>query len=165
MLEVSQVALRLIYTGARPYAELTHNKLPHPIGFSRGEERDDVPDEFIKEIIIPLIENGGTAWKVTDTPTDTEGQAKAMLDVVQETPVEETPVEEPAVEEEPAAPVDDQTEAMQNALEEQFSERMTRAQMMSWCRSNGIATATTDTKASLTAKAQAFLNGDAGVDA
>lgn len=163
MLEVSQVALRLIYTGARPYAELTHNTLPHPIGFSRGEERDDVPDEFIKEIIIPLIENGGTAWKVTDTPTDTEGQAKAMLDVV-----EETPVEEPAVEEEPAAPaapVDDQTEAMQNALEEQFNERMTRAQMMSWCRSNGIATATTDTKASLTAKAQAFLNGDAGVDA
>ena len=157
------MALRLIYTGARPYAELTHNTLPHPIGFSRGEERDDVPDEFIKEIIIPLIENGGTAWKVTDTPTDTEGQAKAMLDVV-----EETPVEEPAVEEEPAAPaapVDDQTEAMQNALEEQFNERMTRAQMMSWCRSNGIATATTDTKASLTAKAQAFLNGDAGVDA
>ena len=48
MLEVSQVALSLIYTGARPYAEFTHNKLPNPIGFSRGEERDDVPDEFIK---------------------------------------------------------------------------------------------------------------------
>ena len=149
------MALTLTYTGARPYAELTHNTLPCAYGFARGEARDDVPDSFIEAIIQPMIANGATMWKVSESAEVAEEKTKAMLDAVE--PVVEEAVEE-VVEEAPV--VTEQSQAMIDAVESpQFSESMSRAQMMAWCRSNGIATTTKDTKATLTEKASAYLAG------
>jgi hypothetical protein len=155
------MTLTLTYTGARPYAELTHFKL-HPLkfGFARGEARTDVPEAFIKEVIIPMIDNGASMWTVSDS--EPEDKSKAMLDAVEDkTPVVEEVVE--TVVETPPATTE-QSQAMIDAIEEgpQFSESMSRAQMMSWCRSKGIPTVTKDTKATLIEKALAF---NAGVDA
>ena len=78
-----------------------------------------------------------------------------MLDAVE--PVVEEVIEE-VVEEAPV--VTEQSQAMIDAVESPpFSESMSRAQMMSWCRSNGIAPTTKDTKATLTEKASAYLAG------
>lgn len=149
------MALTLTYTGARPYAELTHNTLPCAYGFARGEARDDVPDSFIEAIIQPMIANGATMWKVSESAEVAEEKTKAMLDAVE--PVVEEVIEE-VVEEAPV--VTEQSQAMIDAVESPpFSESMSRAQMMSWCRSNGIATTTKDTKATLTEKASAYLAG------
>ena len=149
------MALTLTYTGARPYAELTHNTLPCAYGFARGEARDDVPDSFIEAIIQPMIANGATMWKVSESAEVAEEKTKAMLDAVE--PVVEEVIEE-VVEETPV--VTEQSQAMIDAVESPpFSESMSRAQMMSWCRSNGIATTTKDTKATLTEKASAYLAG------
>lgn len=149
------MALTLTYTGARPYAELTHNTLPCAYGFARGEARDDVPDSFIEAIIQPMIANGATMWKVSESAEVAEEKTKAMLDAVE--PVVEEAVEE-VVEEAPV--VTEQSQAMIDAVESPpFSESMSRAQMMAWCRSNGIATTTKDTKATLTEKASAYLAG------
>ena len=159
------MALSLRYVGARPYAELTHPSLPTPFGFGRGAERDDVPESFIKEVIIPSIKAGSLMWEVVG---EEETKTKAMLEAVEE-PTPEPVVEEPTPvvdEPTPEPVVDDQSQAMIDVIDEgpQFSESMSRAQMMSWCRNNGISTATTDTKASLTAKALAYQSGDAGDD-
>ena len=149
------MALTLTYTGARPYAELTHNTLPCAYGFARGEARDDVPDSFIEAIIQPMIAKGATMWKVSESAEVAEEKTKAMLDAVE--PVVEEVIEE-VVEEAPV--VTEQSQAMIDAVESPpFSESMSRAQMMSWCRSNGIATTTKDTKATLTEKASAYLAG------
>tara|TARA_R100001510_G_C7656902_1_gene217578 strand:+ start:723 stop:1193 length:471 start_codon:yes stop_codon:yes gene_type:complete len=154
MLEVSHLALTLTYTGARPYAELTHNTLPCAYGFARGEARDDVPDSFIEAIIQPMIANGATMWKVSESAEVAEEKTKAMLDAV-EPVVEEAAEEAPVVTEQSQAMID----AVESMLIPPFSESMSRAQMMSWCRSNGIATTTKDTKATLTEKASAYLAG------
>ena len=149
------MALTLTYTGARPYAELTHNTLPCAYGFARGEARDDVPDSFIEAIIQPMIANGATMWRVSESAEVAEEKTKAMLDAVE--PVVEEAVEE-VVEEAPV--VTEQSQAMIDAVESPpFSESMSRAQMMAWCRSNGIDTTTKDTKATLTEKASAYLAG------
>jgi hypothetical protein len=154
------MTLTLTYTGARPYAELTHFKLhPRKFGFSRGESRTDVPETFIKEVIMPMIDNGASMWAVSDS--EPEDKSKAMLDAVEDkTPVVEEVVE--TVVETP--PTTEQSQAMIDAIDEgpQFSESMSRAQMMSWCRSKGIPTITKDTKATLIEKALAF---NAGVEA
>lgn len=154
------MTLTLTYTGARPYAELTHFKLhPHKFGFARGESRTDVPEAFIKEVIMPMIDNGASMWAVSDS--EPEDKSKAMLDAVEDkTPVVEEVVEK-VVETPPAT---EQSQAMIDAIDEgpQFNESMSRAQMMSWCRSKGIPTITKDTKATLTEKALAF---NAGVEA
>ena len=154
------MTLTLTYTGARPYAELSHFSLhPHKFGFARGESRTDVPEAFIKTVIIPMIDNGASMWAVTDTKT--KDKSKAMLEAVEEkTPVVEEVVE--TVVETP--PTTEQSQAMIDAIDEgpQFNESMSRAQMMSWCRGKGIPTITKDTKATLIEKALAF---NAGVDA
>lgn len=130
------MTLTLTYTGARPYAELTHFKLhPHKFGFARGESRTDVPQAFIKEVIMPMIDNGASMWAVSDS--EPEDKSKAMLDAVEDkTPVVEEVVEK-VVETPPAT---EQSQAMIDAIDEgpQFNESMSRAQMMSWCRSKGI---------------------------
>ena len=151
---MDKLALTLTYTGARPYAELTHNSLPCAYGFARGESRDDVPDSFIESIIQPMIANGASMWKVSESAEVAEDKTKAMLDAVE--PVVEEAVE--VVEEAPV--VTEQSQAMIDAVESPpFSESMSRAQMMSWCRSNGIHTISKDTKATLTEKASAYLAG------
>ena len=135
------MALSLKYVGARPYAEILINDVRY--GFGRGMERDDIPEEFIKEVIMPSIENGGGMWEVVGA-TD---QAAAMMEAIEEPEPEPEPEPESEPEEDPG-----------------FSQSMTRSQMMSWCRANGLPTAITDTKASLTAKALAFLDEDESDD-
>ena len=74
------MALSLRYTGARPYTELRITK--HQImGFSRGMVRDDVPEDLIRNTIMPMIANGATAWEVLGTDSV---QAKKMLRTVKE---------------------------------------------------------------------------------
>ena len=134
------MALRLRYVGARPYTEFrTGNKL---YGFARGMERDDVPDEWIEAHIRPSIDNGSTMWEIDDLAP--QEKAAKMKEVIEAPPVVEEPVVEETVEE---AVID-----MQG-----FDQSLTRAQMMSWCAERGIGVANTDTKASLTEKANAYL--------
>ena len=165
------MALTLKYVGARPYCELNIGGLTY--GFARGMERDDVPEDFINTVIKPALDNGGTMWTIGGGDDTSAQQTQAMLDVVQEPEVvpEPAPVievaPEPEIVPEPApepAPVTEQTQAMLDVVEVQFSESMTRPQMMNWCRDNGIETTTSDTKVSLTAKALAHLNGDSEGD-
>ena len=138
------MALRLRYVGARPYTEFrTGNKL---YGFARGMERDDVPDEWIEEHIRPSIDNGSTMWEIDDLAP--QEKAAKMKEVIEAPPVVEEVIEEPVVEE----TVEEAVIDMQG-----FDQSLTRAQMMSWCAERGIGVANTDTKASLTEKANAYL--------
>ena len=138
------MALRLRYVGARPYTEFrTGNKL---YGFARGMERDDVPDELIEAHIRPSIDNGSTMWEIEDL--EPQKKAAKMKEVIEAPPVVEEVIEEPVVEE----TVEEAVIDMQG-----FDQSLTRAQMMSWCAERGIGVANTDTKASLTEKANAYL--------
>lgn len=155
------MVLSLQYIGARPYCEITVGK--HTVlGFSRGMVRDDVPEDIIRNKIIPLIENGGTAWKVIGTD---DAQAEKMLKAIVPTPepvvVEKTPEPEPVVEEvEAAPPVSDQEVDVDILLATAgFDKSLTRAQMMAWCSSKGITVNNRSTKASMTDSAREYITG------
>jgi len=157
-LKVSQVALSLRYAGARPYTELRISK--HQVmGFSRGMVRDDVPEDLIKNTIMPMIANGATAWEVIGTET---AQAKKMLEVVEEPVVEPEPEPEPIVEEEiEATPAVTDKEVDVDILlaASGFDTKLTRAQMMAWCSDKGIPVNNRSTKASMTDAARAYVTG------
>ena len=161
-MKVSQVALSLRYAGARPYTELRISK-HHVMGFSRGMVRDDVPEDLIKNTIMPMIANGATAWEVIGTET---AQAKKMLDVVEEPVVEPEPKPEPVVEEkievkaEPLPPVTDKEVDVDILLAASgFDTKLTRAQMMAWCSDKGITVNNRSSKASMTDAARAYVTG------
>ena len=157
-MKVSQVALSLRYAGARPYTELRISK--HQVmGFSRGMVRDDVPEDLIKNTIMPMIANGATAWEVIGTET---AQAKKMLEVVEEPVVEPEPEPEPIVEEEiEATPAVTDKEVDVDILlaASGFDTKLTRAQMMAWCSDKGIPVNNRSTKASMTDAARAYVTG------
>ena len=154
------MALSLRYAGARPYTELRINK--HQVmGFSRGMVRDDVPEDLIKNTIMPMIANGATAWEVIGTET---AQAKKMLDVVEE------PIVEPEPEPEPEPVVEEEIEAAPAVTDKEvdvdillaasgFDTKLTRAQMMAWCSDKGIPVNNRSTKASMTDAARAYVTG------
>jgi len=136
------MALRLRYVGARPYTEFSVNGVM--VGFSRGMERDDIDDDWIREQILPAIANGVKMWEVDDL------SSQAMAAVLVE------PEPEPAVEE---IVEEEVVEVGDILLENGFEQSMTRAQMMSWCSTRGVSVVNTDTKASLTEKAREHLTG------
>ena len=152
------MALSLRYAGARPYTELRISK--HQVmGFSRGMVRDDVPEDLIKNTIMPMIANGATAWEVIGTET---AQAKKMLEVVEEPVVEPEPEPELIVEEEiEAAPAVTDKEVDVDILlaASGFDTKLTRAQMMAWCSDKGIPVNNRSTKASMTDAARAYVTG------
>jgi hypothetical protein len=127
------------------------------MGFSRGMVRDDVPEDLIKNTIMPMIANGATAWEVIGTET---AQAKKMLEVVEEPVVEPEP--EPVVEEEiEATPAVTDKEVDVDILlaASGFDTKLTRAQMMAWCSDKGIPVNNRSTKASMTDAARAYVTG------
>ena len=73
------MALSLQYVGARPYCEIKIGKHSR-IGFARGQTRDDVPEDLIRNKIIPMIDNGVTACKVHDS------KAKDMASAIKKPP-------------------------------------------------------------------------------
>ena len=81
------MALSLQYVGARPYCEIKIGKHSR-IGFARGQTRDDVPEDLIRNKIIPMIDNGGTAWKVHDS------KAKDMASAIEEPPAKKAKAKE-----------------------------------------------------------------------
>lgn len=152
------MALSLRYVGARPYTEFKVNGVLY--AFSRGMERKDLPEEWVRGKIIPQIENGGTAWEVVE---DGETKQIAMLEVMEATPepvvveevVEEPVIEEPVVEEVVEEPVNVEELLDANG----FSQSLTRAQMMAWCSAHGLPVANTSTKASMTEQAREYIVG------
>jgi hypothetical protein len=147
------MALRLRYIGARPYTEFMVNGVV--VGFSRGMERDDIDDDWIREQIIPAIANGVKMWEVDDLSS--QAQAQAMAQVLVEPEPEPEP--EPAVSEIVEEVEETDTTSGDVLLDGGFEQSMTRAQMMSWCSERGISVQNTDTKASLTEKAREFITG------
>ena len=147
------MALRLRYVGERPYTEFMVNGVL--VGFSRGMERDDVDDDWIREQILPAIANGVKMWEVEDI------SSQAMAQVLMEPEPEPEPVMEPEPEPEPAVTeiVEEEDDSSDSLLDGGFDQSMTRAQMMSWCSERGISVQNTDTKASLTEKAREYLTG------
>jgi len=175
------MALSLQYVGARPYCEIKVGK-HHRIGFARGQTRDDVPEDLIRNKIIPMIDNGGTAWKVHDSkakdmasaikkPPAKKAKAVAAVEKVAEIPqkvveipqkvvekVKETVL--PAKEEEPLPPISDKEVDVDILLAAAgFDSKMTRAQMMSWCSDKGIAVNNRSTKASMMDQAREHITG------
>ncbi len=145
------MALKLQYVGARPVVKirLTAWGNDQEYWFARGQIRDDIPEEYIVNRIQPMIDNGGTAWKIIN---DNE-KSEAMLSVV----VEEKKVAKPVAKTET-----EKSEAMLAAVSEptpEFDQSMSRAEMMAWCKSKGIKTSTKDTKSTLTEKALALNAG------
>ncbi len=158
------MALSLRYAGARPYTELRIGKY-QVMGFSRGMVRDDVPEDLIKNTIMPMIANGATAWEVIGTET---AQAKKMLDVVEEPVAKPEPKPEPEPEPEPV--VEKKTEPLPPMTDKEvdvdillaasgFDTKLTRAQMMAWCSDKGIPVNNRSTKASMTDAARAYVTG------
>lgn len=168
------MALSLQYVGARPYCEIKIGKHSR-IGFARGQTRDDVPEDLIRNKIIPMIDNGGTAWKVHDSkakdmasaieePPAKKAKAKEAVEKVVEIPqkvvekVKETVL--PVKEEEPLPPVSDKEVDVDILLAAAgFDSKMTRAQMMSWCSDKGIAVNNRSTKASMMDQAREHITG------
>jgi len=146
------VALKLQYVGSRPVVKISLDAWGNAgvYWFSRGLIRDDIPEEYIRERIQPLIDNGGTAWKIIND----DEKSEAMLSVV---------TEEKKVAAEPVAKTEtEKSEAMLAAVNDstpEFDQSMSRAEMMAWCKSKGIKTSTKDTKSTLTEKALAFNAG------
>lgn len=182
------MALSLQYVGVRPYTELniSASGKKHTFGFARGNVRDDIPQEFIVEKIIPMIENGGQSWKVLDSHGQPAGEMKKALkaeeppkekNVVVETvetvvekvkeavlPSRIEDIEEEVVEEEvkveKEVKVEEPKADVETLLSDAgFSTTLTRAQMMAWCSENGIAVNNRSTKASMTDAARAFVTG------
>ena len=168
------MALSLQYVGARPFGEIKVGK-HHRIGFARGQTRDDVPEDLIRNKIIPMIDNGGTAWKVHDSkakdmasaieePPAKKAKAIAAVEKVAEIPqkvvekVKETVL--PEKEEEPLPPISDKEVDVDILLAAAgFDSKMTRAQMMSWCSDKGIAVNNRSTKASMMEQAREHITG------
>ena len=168
------MALSLQYVGARPYCEIKIGKHSR-IGFARGQTRDDVPEDLIRNKIIPMIDNGGTAWKVHDSkakdmasaieePPAKKAKAIAAVEKVAEIPqkvvekVKETVL--PEKEEEPLPPISDKEVDVDILLAAAgFDSKMTRAQMMSWCSDKGIAVNNRSTKASMMEQAREHITG------
>ena len=168
------MALSLQYVGARPYCEIKIGKHSR-IGFARGQTRDDVPEDLIRNKIIPMIDNGGTAWKVHDSkakdmasaieePPAKKAKAKEAVEKVVEIPqkvvekIKETVL--PVKEEEPLPPVSDKEVDVDILLAAAgFDSKMTRAQMMSWCSDKGIAVNNRSTKASMMDQAREHITG------
>ena len=155
------MALSLQYIGARPYCEITVAK--HTVlGFSRGMIRDDVPQDLIRNRFIPLIENGGTAWKVIGSD---DVQAEKMLKAITPEPepvVVAEPEPEPVVEEEPEptpAVTDQEVDVDILLAASGFDSQLTRAQMMAWCSERGLPVNNRSTKASLTDSARDYITG------
>lgn len=168
------MALSLQYVGARPYCEIKIGKHSR-IGFARGQTRDDVPEDLIRNKIIPMIDNGGTAWKVHDSkakdmasaieePPAKKAKAIEAVEKVAEIPqkvvekVKETVL--PVKEEEPLPPVSDKEVDVDILLAAAgFDSKMTRAQMMAWCSDKGIAVNNRSTKASMMEQAREHITG------
>lgn len=168
------MALSLQYVGARPYCEIKIGKHSR-IGFARGQTRDDVPEDLIRNKIMPMIDNGGTAWKIHDSkakdmasaieePPVKKAKAVAVVEKVAEIPqkvvekVKETVL--PAKEEEPLPPISDKEVDVDILLAAAgFDSKMTRAQMMSWCSDKGIAVNNRSTKASMMGQAREHITG------
>ena len=168
------MALSLQYVGARPYCEIKIGKHGR-LGFARGQTRDDVPQDLIRNKIIPMIDNGGTAWIVHDSkakdmasaieePPAKKAKAVAAVEKVAEIPqkvvekVKETVL--PVKEEEPLPPVSDEQVNVDILLAAAgFDSKMTRAQMMSWCSDKGIAVNNRSTKASMMEQAREHITG------
>jgi len=176
---VSQVALSLQYVGMRPYCEITIGK-HRVLGFSRGMVRDDVPQDLIRNKIMPMIENGGTAWKVigsddkqaAEMASTIEAPVKSKVEKVAEIPqkvvekVKDTVLpaaKEEVVEEvtdEPLPPTSDKEVNVDILLAAAgFDSKMTRAQMMSWCSDKGIPVNNRSTKASMMDQAREYISG------
>lgn len=155
------MALRLRYVGARPYCEITIGK-HQVLGFSRGMIRDDVPQDLIRNKIMPMIENGATAWEVTGSD---DNKAKQMLRTVRK-PSKPTvkkavnKVVEVVKEVTPRSPMRKRDVGLEAPLPVGFTASMTRAQMMSWCSANGIKVNNRSTKASMTAQARDRVTGE-----
>jgi hypothetical protein len=113
-------------------------------------ERTDVPEEWIRRMILPAIENGAEGWQVEGANTNEQ-----IIELLSEDEVEEEVVEE--VVEEPV--VEDTADPDDALLEAGFDASLTRAQMMSWCAERGIAIANTDTKDILSQKARDYITG------
>jgi len=126
------LGLIITYTGWRPYAEVKVDGERY--GFTRGQSRDDIPEDWVRRKIIPAIENGATLWKVEGL--DEDEKTKAMKEVIDE-PV----VEEPA-------------EAVENA--EDYSS-LSRAKLMSECKTLGLPVDKSDKKADLLERIEAHL--------
>tara|TARA_R110002012_G_scaffold269030_1_gene453055 strand:- start:271 stop:768 length:498 start_codon:yes stop_codon:yes gene_type:complete len=162
------MALSLRYVGARPYTEFKVNGVLY--AFSRGMERNDLPEEWVRGKIIPQIENGGTAWEVVE---DGETKQIAMLEVMEATPepvvveevveepvIEEPVIEEPVIEEPVVEEVVEEPVNVEELLDANgFSQSLTRAQMMAWCSAHGLPVANTSTKASMTEQAREYIVG------
>ena len=84
------MALTLKYVGARAYTEFAIKGVKY--GFGRGRERDDVPDWWIEEMILPNIANGGTMWEVIDTKGKDIG--KAAIEALEAEPEPEPEIPE-----------------------------------------------------------------------
>ena len=127
------MGLTITYTGWRPYAEVKVNGERY--GFTRGQSRDDIPEDWVRRKIVPAIENGATLWKVEGL--DEDEKTKAMKEVIDE-PVAEEPAEE----------------AVEPAVD--YSS-LTRAKLMSECKSLGLPVDKSDKKADLLARIEAHL--------
>jgi hypothetical protein len=146
------MALTLRYVGARPYTEFLVYGVPY--GFSRGMERTDIPDAWIEEHIRPSIEAGVTMWEIVDAGA--KEKTEKMKQVVEAAAPEPSPAPEVVEEPEPVAEPAAEPETSDDGG---FDQSMTRAQMMTWCSERGLSVSNTDTKASLTEKATAYLSG------
>ena len=126
------MGLTITYTGWRPYAEVKVDGERY--GFTRGQSRDDIPEDWVRRKIVPAIENGATLWKVEGL--DEDEKTKAMKEVIDE-PV----VEEPA-------------EAVETTVD--YSS-LTRAKLMSECKTLGLPVNKSDKKADLLERIEAHL--------
>ena len=122
------MGLTITYTGWRPYAEVKVNGERY--GFTRGQSRDDIPEDWVRRKIVPAIENGATLWKVEGL--DEEKKTKAMKEVIDE-PVAET------------------VETVVDYAS------LTRPKLMSECKSLGLPVNKSDKKADLLARIEAHL--------
>ena len=91
------MALTLKYAGGKAYTELSINGVRY--GFARGVSRDDIPDWWIEQEILPAIANGTTMWIVTGATPKSQG--KEMIKALQEAAKKSAPVAEPEPEPEP----------------------------------------------------------------
>ena len=126
------MGLIITYTGWRPYAEVKVDGERY--GFTRGQSRDDIPEDWVRRKIVPAIENGATLWKVEGLGEDEK--TKAMKEVIDE------PVAEPA------------EEAVETTVD--YSS-LTRAKLMSECKTLGLPVNKSDKKADLLARIEAHL--------
>ena len=127
--EVAYLGLTLQYVGNASYVEFDVNG--SLVGFARGMIRDDLPESWIKDRILPSIEAGTKCWVVSGLDA-VEEKSKAMKDVVEE-------------------PVEIVEESTETETETDYSS-LTRAKLMALCKERGIAVSNKDKKADLLKK-------------